>query len=520
VNYPSAQDNKKAMMTPAPRPVVQLRRAAWETSDAVVGLVIDKDQLYVENAEDTPTQIQASQLKQGATGIALITRQHFADMSSIRSSRPLAALLPGDSLDATAMLSLGINESAWSVVNLVLHDAVLGRKDCKRCMLVQLGTPAILIQAHAPTLTIKVPETCAFVAEASSKYALQSEVDALREAPRKQLRRMLDETLPEEFRGQYELSAPATYQAGGTQHWQAIFRLPSTSRLAVLETSGSHSIFIRAMLGKNEVEKDLTVVWAPLGLADLRRAAAKLEGVKGLALSQKSIGLRVLVADVAKARELLRPGAYPQGAQDVVPSLRYEAQGLPLGINPGQVVELFSSWPWKILPLRGWTRGNIQFWQLGASTPHPGELLRTDQGAILVQLAAEERVAAKGKGKGRPPRSATCRPASATPARPPAQRPPATPTTASSVPSDSSAGAGHAAAIDRRFEAIEARLTKQELATTSLQSNLHQLSGQLQQADRRQAGIDSKLDQLLQAMGADALPRKRGRDGEAATAAE
>ena len=107
------------------------QRAKW------VELKVDLTQAQGQVQQLTPDAFGSN-----TTGIALLTRQMFLEASAVRSSSPLAVILPGDRNEA--LISAGINESAIQVRHVYLKDEVVGKFFRKRVTVVQLGTSPVL----------------------------------------------------------------------------------------------------------------------------------------------------------------------------------------------------------------------------------------------------------------------------------------------------------------------------------------------------------------------------------------
>ena len=120
--------NKARPSTPKPKHAKpeKPQRARW------VDLEIDLT--YVEGGL---LQLSPEDFKTNATGLVLLTRQMFIEASAVRSTAPLAVLLPGDR--NSDLIAAGINDSAIHVKYAFLRDALLGKYFRKKVTMVQLG---------------------------------------------------------------------------------------------------------------------------------------------------------------------------------------------------------------------------------------------------------------------------------------------------------------------------------------------------------------------------------------------
>ena len=110
------------------------KRAKPEKPERARWVELDLDLTYVEG---DMRQLSPEEFKTNASGLVLLTRQMFIQTSAVRSTAPLAVLLPGDR--NSDLISAGINDSAVSVKFVFLKGSLQGKYFRKKVTMVQLG---------------------------------------------------------------------------------------------------------------------------------------------------------------------------------------------------------------------------------------------------------------------------------------------------------------------------------------------------------------------------------------------
>lgn len=128
---------KQSMQNKQPKPPT---RSAWV--DCSVDMSLFQQTLPVL----TPTEFC-----ENAHGLVLLSRQLFTDVSKIRSTKALVAVLPGTKNED--LRAIGLGDSAISTHQLFIHDPLLDKWSHRHVTVVQLGAQCVL-----PTSLDNAPE--------------------------------------------------------------------------------------------------------------------------------------------------------------------------------------------------------------------------------------------------------------------------------------------------------------------------------------------------------------------------
>ena len=290
--------------------------AKWESKQSTKGLIMVTD-LSVKIGEGQHQNLEslpADTFAEGATGYSLLAWETWEQVAKIRSPKPLIAILPGrrkqQMTEQHGLPADIIRESEVVMrhpdnpsedkqfikgVTIVNHTA-----EDQKCLfdLKHQGREIAIKPAFAHLVLVDLYQDMAANTQqwdnASIRLTLESAVTGW--------------GVTKDFAWQWPTLKYFKEQGRAS----VMIRATADARMALLKNSGVSSIFTRERVEQG-TKTEYVVVWhlpnssaqgKPLGIVS---AHAKAFQHWGIVRNQKSVGLRVLTQDVAKARAALRP---------------------------------------------------------------------------------------------------------------------------------------------------------------------------------------------------------------------
>lgn len=471
--------NKARPSTPKPKHTKpeKPQRARW------VDLEIDLT--YVEGGL---LQLSPEDFKTNATGLVLLTRQMFIEASAVRSTAPLAVLLPGDR--NSDLIAAGINDSAIHVKYAFLRDALLGKYFRKKVTMVQLGTNPVGFADPSGDKDWSNEAYCDFSVFISKQVFEDDNWSAYIAASRKEI--------PAKIRN---LHTGLTAETCPFFAWRklddgthrATFRAPTKHEKLFLQASGILGPFFIQKMCRTQEEKaaraqEIVVLWlAKKTYSDALALIRSFESHLGLVFANGNLGVRVAAKDVAAARKLFAATdpRFADSNRSIVGKLRFEALGLPRGCTRQDIITNFVAWKggWHVLPQRQiFTADGESIWYLLADVSPPERFYEGSNCRVLIQDVTHH-----ANSVNRQIRQTVQKQAAAPGPAPRSSKP-----SSGNQPEFSTI----AAAYEKRFTELEARMTSYEGRLTDTEQRL---------TNRIDNGFSQVMSQL-QNMQAPALP--------------
>ena len=299
-----------------------------------------------------------------ASGVFLATKSEGVKLCDLRSSQPLAVLLPGPLRNSRE-------------VDVLVTDGS-GRTASRRRHLVQLGPVEVPYECSAEKRTYTA-DTDLVVVTLSKKYTAADVWTDATNNPTK----MASLWLRTRAEADVLQTRPATKKEGDDASFQVVATVSKTSRQATLKASGRDGVFVRPFYLASASTDEFTVVPlkrdASLSQA-LQQSAWLGEKAQGLVCLRHGLAVRVLPTDKAAVVDAVCPDERAE-----LLGKRYEVTGLPAGCGRTALIAFLSTW--TVTPVYTYLRGNQRTWVVSATEEPLAVHLQHDEGVAVVRPA-------------------------------------------------------------------------------------------------------------------------------------
>eukprot|EP00933_Yihiella_yeosuensis_P033853 TRINITY_DN27478_c0_g1_i1.p1 TRINITY_DN27478_c0_g1~~TRINITY_DN27478_c0_g1_i1.p1 ORF type:complete len:1319 (-),score=200.87 TRINITY_DN27478_c0_g1_i1:1304-5260(-) len=384
---------------PASSAAPVLKNAPWETTPLQDGLTIQcAEELAFDDMLDsyepaTVSNISASEIVQGATGVAFTTRNTAVEKinAEVSSQEPLAILVPG--WCAHELKTRTHNRLNTAQIAVTVFDPLLDKAEIKATTLVNLGFPQIVQRPTVSAVDVEVKPSVFLIAElykdSCSKSvwnSLATDESVFKAAVAKQIKGALqggsdDEVIIQKVR----------------KHENSIMtrvRVPEDLKLSIYKTSGAKGspiVFKRAREKSDlgDPEEDIaTLKLNAVSIEEADQLSSALPGRLGIFSVLDGVIIRFEPDKIGTARKQLLKGdpKYCDSNVDVVGRLLFELQGFRNGATFRVVTDTCAAMSWNVVPVRIHGSKSAIFIKVivAADIPPPCNKLPIQGGNILV----------------------------------------------------------------------------------------------------------------------------------------
>ena len=383
----------------------------WESSENAPGLILKTAVTVTLKGKDEGTlpMIMASDVVDGAHGVALITWDSWLKMESTRSEKPLLVILPGHKVDVIPTVS-AIEKNRLKLAEVILEPAKESgtpvKPFSKRVTIVNhTRCPDYVfdLQHGGQPIQITPALECQVFADLYEDTASPAQ-----DWTPGGLRRTYQNTLQSwEIKGEYACQWPTIRYVKEASRSTVIIRADKQARHCLLVLSGKGLIFTRERQAKEEV-LGYAAIWlqtashqgTPSGV--INALAKKIEGHYGICRNARGYGLRAPNDKIAQARTILRPqdGALNDQNRQIVPTDSWILRGVLAQATGPELATAISKF-WPILPLRQMSvKRSRATWLVQASQEPPKNVLHTEEMIIFVEKHEQGRARPKTRSAG------------------------------------------------------------------------------------------------------------------------
>ena len=376
-------------------------------------LRMDKDHPFRLEDKTVVPQVHRHQLSEAKGGIVLVTKAQLPELSKIKTSQPLAAIIPAiehGQLQAFSSLASGPYE-------IVLHDGALNTSYKRIATLLTFEGKISYSLVATPAFEFKTNAISEIVIELDNRLTAKDAFDKFGVNPLRSFQEAMKELFPK------FLDQATFYALRQNRHpsgdksdfqYQCIVKLPQEHRQKILEGSGQEGFLLRDFLEKNHAMDDVTVLprfWpaSMKGLREILIAGQALPGNAGVSLTKRGLALRVWTEKIKEARRHLLPNDIRLCDENiaVIPKIQVASSGWPAGAAPVDIVKAtLKATKLPAIPLRTYRSAGVHVWILCFEAP-PGQKQFTVaiddvlHEILLTEYQPTQLRSAKGSGKGK-----------------------------------------------------------------------------------------------------------------------
>ena len=359
-------------------------RARWESTDSHQGIQLSNLDETVIPDSHAAVCLKASEVSDGSIGFSFCNPIFLQNKLRVTGGHFLVLVLPGK---LQGSLRRQINDTKPGLLAqcheciLTLFDPVRNVNFPRACVLINLGTHAVIPATLEPTIPLPSNSTTSVLVQAFQNKAPEEWAESCYTASKAQSH-VLEKIAK-------LLNCPAhslerwgfVYRNENVPWMKLCVRIPS-DKAAALYNSKDSLCFFRKFLTKDQplpVEENVAIIWSSCTtIAAMKQTADTLQGILGYVGNSSSLGVRVKTEHIAAARQALsRPNPrFTPTNQNVAGHKTFEVSGWPHSTSAQTVISTLATavedkakWtPWHVIPTKHVAKQDMCAWHVRADS--------------------------------------------------------------------------------------------------------------------------------------------------------
>ena len=348
--------------------------------------------------------------KPDACGLVQANPHTFSSMTKVQSSKPLAALVPVDTLEFKKRyvdFMDSVPTRLKSITYPVSDPLQPGKLELKPAVLVQMGTGKILPKKTKAQVAIIKSDTVELVGEFSEVWTPKW-ASLTRAEQKSKLDHLLAENTPINLEPYAFRKVPKTKKDCGV--YECMFRVVPDKAMLFIACAGKKGTFVRQAKRHDVEEIKMVKIWIEkkCTLEEAYTLGRPSQGWLGLTFNERGLAIRIDAkpALVGPARLAIRPDdkTLDEFTAKVITEHEWTLQNVHIDVTFIEQAAALRRWGWTVLPIKRWVYRGITHMRVGASSFPPGAqgdppqtVCQADTGPILItKVVYEDKAKLKG----------------------------------------------------------------------------------------------------------------------------